>query len=97
MFLGCRGLKTIVIPASVRMFDMHPLRDCKSLTSIIYDTTDPVAISSWNFNRNVFNNAVLYMPAEGIEEAKYMDGWSRFKHIEPIENWPGYESYKKDI
>ncbi|MCQ2348426.1 MAG: leucine-rich repeat domain-containing protein [Paludibacteraceae bacterium] len=81
-FSGCSGLNAVTIPNSVNTIGSSAFNNCTNLKKIVCEIEKPLAITS-----DVFSSydAILYVPAKGVNRYKLADGWKNFKMILPIQ------------
>ncbi len=80
--IDCYSIKSITIPASVISIGERAFYNCDALKSIYYDSSNPIYGRLTIFSLPTYNNATLYLPEEGIEQAMITDPWRNFLNIE---------------
>ena len=84
VFLGCTSLQSIYIPESVTEIGGGILKDCSSLQAIHMKRKEieKIKIVHDAFDDNIYNNSILYVPPETLEDYRHHFIFGRFKHIE---------------
>lgn len=80
-FSNCSGLTSIEIPNSVTKIGDYAFSDCSGLTSVISEMENPCSINTACFTKDVYNNAILYVPKGTIEKYKSRNYWNKFQNI----------------
>lgn len=83
-FAECGNLKSITLPQSLIYIVSGAFDECDKLKSIRSLSVAPPTIYPNAFSSTVYDNAVLYVPAESVNDYKNADGWNRFRDIQPI-------------
>ena len=71
----------IRIPNSVTKIGDYAFSDCSGLTSVISEMENPCSINTACFTKDVYNNAILYVPKGTIEKYKSRNYWNKFQNI----------------
>ncbi len=97
-FINCLSLASITIPHSVISIDSQAFLcgylNC--LVSVYYDAVEPISGSDDIFTAQCYENATLYVPAEGVEKCKVIAPWKNFAKIEAY-IFDGLEDISNDI
>lgn len=83
-FAECTNLKSITIPEELRYVVAGAFDRCDGLLSIRSLATVPPLLFQDAFSSSVYDNAVLYVPAESVNDYKTADGWNQFRNIRAI-------------
>lgn len=83
-FTGQNRLKTLIFPESLEVIDERAFDYCDSLTEITSIATVPPTLIKNAFTTTVYENAILYVPAESVNSYKVAEGWKNFRNIVPI-------------
>lgn len=83
-FTGQNRLKTLIFPESLEVIDERAFDYCDSLTEITSIATVPPTLIKNAFTTTVYENAILYVPAESVNSYKTAEGWKDFLNIVPI-------------
>ena len=76
-FNGCSGLSTINIPASVTEIRGNAFLNCTRLASVWCESETPASIQTTSF-KNIYSNAVLYVPTIDAVTAYKNSDWSNY-------------------
>lgn len=76
-FNGCSGLSTINIPASVTEIKGNAFLNCTRLASVWCESETPASIQTTSF-KNIYSNAVLYVPTIDAAAAYEDSDWSTY-------------------
>ncbi len=83
-FRGCSDLSSVTIPNSVTTIGSYAFADCSKLENV-YCLTEQVPYTNTNaFDKSYPENAMLYVPAESLNEYKTTEPWSLFGTIKAI-------------
>ena len=93
-FYHCSSLTNVNIPQSVTTIGNSAFLLCNDLTSITVLTSTPPSINNV-FDYDVYNNAILYVPAGSLDAFKEAEGWKNFKNIKELDP-TGIESATAD-
>ena len=80
VFDHCTGMKEVVIPSTVTTIGQHVFQSCKAIESVYSYIKSPFAIAENNFDKSVYDNAVLFVPKAATDDYSSLDGWRNFKH-----------------
>ena len=80
-FIGCSGMTSITIPASVVAIDIWAFYRCENLVTIYNYATTPQPIDNTVFSIMDKSNCTLYVPDEAVELYKDADVWKEFKVV----------------
>lgn len=90
MFSGCEVLTEIVLPSSVTKVGNGAFGNCPELASITSkNETVPSAVTG-SFSSEVYNNAVLTVPADSESAYRNAPGWKNFKQFKQLPSVPKY-------
>lgn len=93
-FVSCSGLTSLTLPNSLSSIGMSAFMNCSSLESILIQC--PVPIECYpDFEANVEQNAVLYVPVGTLAQYKKVDPWRYFRNIKEM-NFSGIEKVEGD-
>lgn len=82
-FYGCAELTDITIPATVTKIEGEAFTGCAAIKTITCEGTMPP--DGANFEREVYDNAVLFVPFGSVDNYKDKYPWRRFENItEPV-------------
>ena len=79
-FDHCTGLEYVAIPSTVTTIGHHVFQSCKDIESVYSYIKSPFAIAENNFDKSVYDNAVLFVPKAATDDYSTLDGWRNFKH-----------------
>ena len=79
-FFGC-PISSIVIPNSVTSIGAQAFSGCRELTSIYSKIENVFTIDSDTFNRSIYENATLYVPAGKSADYRNTKAWYNFYRI----------------
>ena len=82
-------LKTLIFPESLEIIDEKAFDLCDSLCEIRSLATVPPTLFKNAFSSIVYENAILYVPAESINSYKTAEGWKDFLNIVAISGTTG--------
>ena len=83
-FAECVNIKSITIPHNVDYIGSGAFDRCDKLMSIRSLSVIPPTMYQNAFTSTVYDNAVLYVPAESVNDYKNADGWNQFSNIREI-------------
>ena len=86
-FAGCFGLVSITLPNSVTSIGDFAF-NCTSLVVVICEAVDVPELGLVVFYDLPLSEAILYVPAESLEDYKVAEQWKDFGTILPIEELP---------
>ena len=100
-FGGCSALTSVDIPASVTTISDYAFSGCNSLTSVYCHWVEPLECDP-DFEDEVLENAILFVPRETIDAYRGVYPWSEFANIvegrySGIADTPGSEMAVKVI
>ena len=85
-FRYCRGLKSVTLGQSLKSVPEDAFAGCSNIREVKYAAIDPVAAPNSYyenlFDKEVYNEAVLYVPRVAVEKAAKTSPWCLFKKIE---------------
>ena len=73
------SIESITIPRSVKNIGMNAFYDCNSLTKVVVESEEPIAIEEYVFSNQA--NATLYVPAGCKAAYEAAANWKDFKDI----------------
>ena len=79
-FSGCSALTSVDIPASVTTISDYAFSGCNSLTSVYCHWVEPLECDP-DFEDEVLENAILFVPRETIDAYRGVYPWSEFANI----------------
>ena len=79
-FGGCSALTSVDIPASVTTISDYAFSGCNSLTSVYCHWVEPLECDP-DFEDEVLENAILFVPRETIDVYRAVKPWSDFANI----------------
>lgn len=82
-FQNC-NLTTIDIPSKVTSIGWEVFRGNHNISKVISRILVPKGINAKNFEPEVYNKAVLYVPLGKQSDYRKLDGWGSFKTIKAI-------------
>jgi len=82
-------LKTLILPESLEIIDEKAFDLCDSLSEIRSLATVPPTLFKNAFSSIIYENAILYVPAESINSYKTAEGWKDFLNIVAISGTTG--------
>ena len=83
-FKGCTRLRSIVIGKSVASINGSAFAGCDSLKVVTCLVKEPISIKDNVFN-NLYDRAILRVPADAVEAYKAATPWNRFSQIIAID------------
>ena len=97
-FWGCLGMRSIVIPESVKVIESFAFYDCENLATIYCKSSTPPEMIEGAFDANnetqLRLTSTLYVPCEAINVYKAHDTWGTFQDIQCV---PEVETTLHDI
>ncbi|MDE6288272.1 MAG: leucine-rich repeat domain-containing protein [Muribaculaceae bacterium] len=84
-FSGCSSLESVFIPGSVISIGDEAFAECKNLTTVVYDSEDPLEFNYNIFDYATYTSATLYVPETAVEKCKQIDPWKNFKNIQQFD------------
>ena len=93
-FVGCSSVATITIPKSMTNIGDKAFADCSSLTTMTCEAVEVPELGLKVFNGLPLAEAILYVPAESLDDYKAADQWKDFGTILPIEEEEPEEEIK---
>ncbi|MDE7136491.1 MAG: leucine-rich repeat domain-containing protein, partial [Muribaculaceae bacterium] len=78
-FKDCSAMVTVSIPNTVTSIGEGAFVDCSDLTSVYYDSENPLEVSSNIFSN--YDNLTLYVPERAVEKCKQINPWKKFSKI----------------
>ncbi|MDE6693876.1 MAG: hypothetical protein K2K05_10870, partial [Muribaculaceae bacterium] len=79
------------IPNSVTTIRTDAFRSCTSLTSVFYNTMEPIKVYTSIFDSGTYSDATLYVPESAVETFKKTQPWSKFRNIQAYDFISGIE------
>ncbi len=97
-------LTTVMMPTSHSGFDaQNTFSGCMNIHSVVCDVEHPTyplpynmfleTSSPYSQEHFIYDQAVLYVPTNSIEEYKALDGWREFSDIRPLSSLAGAEEF----
>ena len=83
-FYKCTEMSSVVIGSSVASINGNAFNGCDSLKTVTCLILEPITINANVFN-NLYNQAVLRVPADALEAYQEAYPWNRFSQIIPID------------
>ena len=97
-FWGCLGMRSIVIPESVKVIESFAFYACENLSTIYCKSSTPPEMIEGAFDANNETQlpltSTLYVPCEAIDVYKAHDTWGTFQDIQCL---PEVETALHDI
>ena len=87
-FYRCTALKSVVIGSSVSSMSSNVFSGCDSLKAVTCLLPQPIAINANVFN-DLYDQAILRVPAQSLEAYQATSPWNRFSRIVPIDPTQG--------
>lgn len=82
---GHSGLRTVILPESLKEVEYYSFYNCKSLEEVVMHSTTPPMLNSTCFKNMCEEGTILYVPDEALEDYKALtDYTSRFINIYPL-------------
>lgn len=81
-----KNIKSLKLHNSIESIGDQTFIYAKSLEKVIYDTNTPITASKNVFSDEVYSNAVLVMPKEGMAAAEKITPWMLFRHTEVLDD-----------
>ncbi|MDE6238234.1 MAG: Ig-like domain-containing protein, partial [Muribaculaceae bacterium] len=76
---------SIELPQTLTSIGESAFSGCSGLTSIIYNTDNPISFSSRDiFSSDTTDEATLYVPEDCVEVVKDLTPWNNFKNIQAL-------------
>ena len=89
VFAGCTSLSSIAIPESVVWIGHWAFENCSSLKTVICEAIEVPGLGENNVFRYMpLPEAILYVPAQSLDDYKAADQWKEFGTILPLEDAP---------
>ena len=89
VFAGCTSLSSITIPESVVWIGHWAFENCSSLKTVICEAIEVPGLGENNVFRYMpLPEAILYVPAQSLDDYKAADQWKEFGTILPLEEAP---------
>lgn len=95
-FYECSSLSSVTIPNSVTTIGAVAFAYCNDLTSVYYNTENPIESTEDVFNPSTYSTATLYVPEGAVEKCKTTDPWYRFNNIQAFD-FSGIEEIKAEL
>ena len=83
-FSECVKLESITLPQNLLYIGYGSFESCNKLMSIRSMAVVPPLLLEGAFSSTVYENAVLYVPAESVNAYKNADGWNQFRNIQGV-------------
>lgn len=97
-FWGCLGMRSIVIPESVKVIESFAFYDCENLATIYSKSLTPPELMEQAFDANnetqLRLTSTLYVPCGAVELYKAHEMWGQFQDIQCL---PEVETALHDI
>lgn len=83
VFVCCLSLTSVTIPNSVTAIGESAFGNCDSLTSVYCYWNTPISCLP-DFSRDVYENAILYVPVGTSDAYRQIEPWMYFEQIEEM-------------
>lgn len=87
-FYKCTSLRSVVIGNSVTSISANAFNGCDSLRVVTCLIPEPFSINANVFN-NLYDQAILRVPAHAVEAYKNLAPWNKFSQVIPIDPTEG--------
>ncbi len=87
-FYKCTALRSVVIGSSVASISTNVFNGCDSLKTVTSLVPEPISIKPNVFN-NLYEQAILRVPAGSVEAYQAASPWNQFSQIIPIDPTEG--------
>ena len=87
-FYKCTSLRSVVIGNSVASISTNAFNGCDSLKTVTCLVPEPISIKPNVFN-NLYDQAILRVPAGSVEAYQAVSPWNQFSQIIPIDPTEG--------
>ena len=89
VFVGCTSLSSITIPESVVWIGFWAFENCSSLKTVICEAIEVPGLGGNDvFSYMPLSEAILYVPAQSLDDYKAADQWKEFGTILPLTDAP---------
>ena len=87
-FADCYFLTSVTIPNSVTSIGDHAFYNCSSLKTVICEAIEVPGLGGNVFSYMPLSEAILYVPAQSLDDYKAADQWKDFGMILPLTDAP---------
>ena len=81
-FYRCSSLASLTLPSSLREISVDAFFECENIETIYSYMPDPLPLY---FEKNVMDNAILYIPKGSYQNYVLADYWKEFKNIKEFD------------
>lgn len=90
-FEYCTSLKRVSFTQTLRDISYHAFHGCDALEAVYSESDLPAFLNAESFDRNVYRDAVLYVPVGEAAHYGQSSNWSNFMSIQETRHFPGFE------
>ncbi len=80
-YSGCTELTTLTIPETLEALAENAFENCDNISQITVNRATPPSATYLTFSANVYDNAMLYVPALALEAYQAKSPWRFFEHM----------------